>query len=192
MTKKPKAAPAKNKSASPLKESKKAHVAATKTEKHPMRRLRKDIEHLFENFERDFGVWPSWQRLFNIEPFFEPFRRFEPLGSGKQPVADLVENDREFRVKAELPGMTDENVEVTFSEGLLTIKGEKEEKREEKDEDYHLSERHYGSFRRSFSLPQSIDAGKVEASMKDGVLTVILPKRPEAKKEAKKISVAKG
>ncbi len=192
MTKKPKAAPAKKKPKPPVKKAKATEVTVPEKAEHPIRTLRDEVDRLFQNFEGRFGKWPSGRRLFDIEPFFEPFRRLEPIAFGKQPTADLIESDREFRVKAEMPGMAEEDVEVTYSDGMLTIKGEKEEESEKKEEDYHVSERHYGSYRRSFSLPQTVDADKVEASMKDGVLTVVLPKLPEAKKETKKISVGKG
>ena len=71
----------------------------------------------------------------------------------------------------------------------LTIKGEKKDEREEKQKDYHLSERRYGSFQRSFGVPDGVDADKIEAHFKNGVLTVTLPKRPEAQKSEKKIAI---
>jgi HSP20 family protein len=88
--------------------------------------------------------------------------------------------------------MDEKNVEVKFADGLLTIKGEKREKKEEKKKDYHLSERSYGSFQRSFTVPDGVDADKIDATFKDGVLTVTLPKTPEAQRKEKQIAIKKG
>ena len=88
--------------------------------------------------------------------------------------------------------MDEKNVEVKFANGVLTIKGEKKEEKEEKRKDYHLSERRYGSFQRSFTVPDGIESDKIEATFKDGVLTVSLPKRPEAQKKEKQIAIKKG
>ena len=85
--------------------------------------------------------------------------------------------------------MDEKNVEVKFSDGVLTIKGEKQEQKEEKKKDYYLSERSYGSFQRSFQAPDGIDSDKIEATFKNGVLTVTMPKSAEAQKSAKKITV---
>ena len=85
--------------------------------------------------------------------------------------------------------MDEKNVEVKFADGVLTIKGEKQEQKEEKKKDYYLSERSYGSFQRSFQAPDGIDSDKIEATFKNGVLTVTMPKSAEAQKSAKKITV---
>jgi HSP20 family protein len=80
---------------------------------------------------------------------------------------------------------------VKFADGLLTIKGEKREEKEEKKKDFYLSERRFGCFQRSFQVPEGVDADKIVASFKDGVLTVTLPKSPEAQKKEKKIAIKK-
>jgi HSP20 family protein len=85
--------------------------------------------------------------------------------------------------------MDEKNIEVKVTNGNLTIKGEKQEEKEEKKKDYYLHERHFGSFERSFDVPEGVDADKIEANFKKGVLTVTLPKKPEAQKPAKKIEV---
>jgi HSP20 family protein len=85
--------------------------------------------------------------------------------------------------------MDEKNVEVKFADGVLTVKGEKQEEREEKKKDYYLNERNFGSFQRSFQVPDGVDADKIEASFKKGVLTVTLPKSAESQKAAKKITV---
>lgn len=193
MARNPGAAPAKKKAAIAARKARKEKRAAVpEVVEHPVRTLRDEVNRLFESFEKGLDVLPFRRRLFDVEPYFEPFRNVEQIVFGKQPSADLVETDDEFRVSAELPGMSEDDVEVTFSEGLLTVKGEKEEKKEEEKENVHVSERRYGTFSRSFRLPPSVDADKVDATMKDGVLTVVLPKKPEAKKAEKKITISKG
>jgi HSP20 family protein len=102
---------------------------------------------------------------------------------------DMVEKDIEYEITAELPGIDEKNVEIKLSNHLLTIKGEKEDKTEEKRKDYYLSERRYGSFQRSFHLPEGVDADRIEANFARGVLTVKLPKTAEAQKAEKKITV---
>ena len=91
-----------------------------------------------------------------------------------------------------MPGIDEKDIEVTVADGMLTIKGEKSEEKEEKKKDYHVSERRFGSFRRSFALPKTADIDKVQASMKNGVLSVVLPKAAEAKATAKKVDIGKG
>jgi len=105
------------------------------------------------------------------------------------PAVDVAESEKAYEITVELPGMDEKNIEVKVSNGSLTIKGEKQEEKEEKKKDYYLHERHFGSFERSFALPDGVDSNKIEAAFKKGVLTVTLPKKPEAQKPAKKIEV---
>ena len=102
---------------------------------------------------------------------------------------DLVEKDGEYEITAELPGIDEKNVEIKLANQMLTIKGEKEDSKEEKRKDYYLSERRYGSFQRSFQVPEGVDVDKIEANFAKGVLTVKLPKTAAAKKAEKKITV---
>ena len=102
---------------------------------------------------------------------------------------DVVEKDKEYEITAELPGTDEKNVEIKLSNRTLTIKGEKKEEKEEREKDYYLSERRYGSFQRSFQVPDSVDAEKIEASFAKGVLTIRLPKTAEAQKSEKTIAV---
>jgi HSP20 family protein len=85
--------------------------------------------------------------------------------------------------------MDEKNIEVKLANGGLTIKGEKQEEKEEKEKEYYLHERHFGSFERCFRVPEGVDTSKIEATFKKGVLTVTLPKSPEAQKAEKKIEV---
>jgi len=107
------------------------------------------------------------------------------------PSLDVSETDKEFRVTAELPGMEEKDVDVTFADGMLTIAGEHKEEKEEKDEDekYYLRECSYGSFRRTLPLGDRVDVDKVKAKFKNGKLTVILPKTKEAKEKTKHIPI---
>jgi HSP20 family protein len=149
----------------------------------PFESLRQEIDRLFDNF--GVGVqWPFRRSLLSVEP---QFRR--QLKWATTPAVDVAESEKGFEITAELPGMDEKNIEVKVAAGRLTIKGEKQEEKEEKKKDYYLHERHFGSFERSFDVPETIDPDKIEANFKKGVLTVTLPKKPEAQKPAKKIEV---
>ena len=107
------------------------------------------------------------------------------------PPVDVYQNgDHEVVLMAELPSMKREDIDITVDDGTLTIKGEKRVPSDLKEEQFHRIERRYGAFSRSFSLPQTVDAGKVAAEYKDGVLTVRLPMREEAKPRQIKVDVA--
>lgn len=97
------------------------------------------------------------------------------------PAVDVAESDNEYLVKVELPGINKEDVKVTVQDSVLTILGEKKQETEAKNHNYHRVERSYGSFQRSFTLPSTVEADKVDATFKDGVLTIALPKAEEAK-----------
>jgi HSP20 family protein len=124
------------------------------------------------------------------------FGRFPALARGQDsgavvPSIDVRETETELVVEAELPGMDERDISVTLNNGVLTLKGEKKAEREEKKDDYHLTERSYGSFQRSFRVPDTIDADKVRAVFEKGVLKVTLPKRPEAVKAEKRIPIGR-
>ncbi len=106
------------------------------------------------------------------------------------PVVDITEDGREYVVKAELPEIKKEDVKVTVQDGLLSITGERKFEKEEKGKKYHRVERAYGSFQRSFTLPDEADGTKVNAEFKDGVLTVRLPKTEKAKPKTVEVKVA--
>jgi len=114
------------------------------------------------------------------------------LSSGSWlPPVDIYQNgEHELVLKAELPDLTREDIEVTVDKGTLTIKGDKKLSSEVKEEQYHRIERQYGAFSRSFSLPATVDASRVAAEYKNGVLTVKLPMREEAKPRQIKVDVA--
>jgi HSP20 family protein len=120
----------------------------------------------------------------DIEPFWGSEAKWEAT-----PAVDITESEKAYELTAELPGMDETNIEVNVSDGNLTIKGEKQEEKEEKKKDYYMRERNFGSFERRFELPEGVDADKIEATFKKGVLTLTLPKKLEAQKPAKKIEV---
>jgi HSP20 family protein len=105
------------------------------------------------------------------------------------PQLDVTEDDKAFHVGIELPGMDEKDVDVTLSDRVLTIRGEKKEEKEQKEKDFFRRERAYGSFRRTLEVPSEVDAGKIEASFRKGVLTIDLPKTQEAQQKVKHISV---
>jgi len=128
--------------------------------------------------------------LVRWDPFRE-FAQFQDQLNAWAPPVDIYQNgDTEIVLKAELPDMVREDIDVTVDKGTLTIKGEKKFAGEPKEEQFHRIERRYGAFSRSFSLPQSVDATKVSAEYKNGVLTVRLPVREEAKPRSIKVDVA--
>ncbi|RLE19497.1 MAG: Hsp20/alpha crystallin family protein [Acidobacteria bacterium] len=103
------------------------------------------------------------------------------------PAVDVYESENAIEIKADLPGMTEKDIDVTVENNMLTIKGERKFENEEKRESYHRIERQYGSFYRSFQLPNTVDVTKINANFKNGILELALPKREETK--PKKISI---
>ena len=148
----------------------------------PFENLRREIDSLFEDF--GVGAWRSPLR----GSFIEPFRRAE-VAFAALPAVDVTETDKSYEITAELPGMDDKNIDVKFANGLLTIKGEKQDEKEETKKDYYVRERSFGSFERTFQVPDGVDPDKIEATFKKGVLMVTLPKSVEAQKAEKKIAV---
>lgn len=147
----------------------------------PFESLRKEIDRVFEDFGDDF-----WRRPFRSLAGFE---RTWPSRLAATPLADVSETDKAYEITAELPGLDEKDIEVNVAHGRLTIKGEKKEEKEEEKKDYYVCERRYGSFERYFDLPEGVDADKIEATFKNGVLKVTLPKTAEAQKPAKKVLV---
>ncbi len=169
----------------PVKSEEKA-IERAPVEWSPLGNLRREFDRMLEDFP-----W-GWRRPLARSPFdVEPFWR-GVSGFGGVPAVDIAEKEKEYEITAELPGMDESNIDVKFADGVLTIKGEKKEEKEEKKKDYYLSERRYGSFQRSFPVPESVDADKIEAKFVNGVLTVRLPKSAEAQKNEKRIAIKKG
>jgi HSP20 family protein len=143
-----------------------------------------EMERVFDRFAGAFTL-PSLRRMFE----FEPARRVETALTFTIPAIDVAENDKAYKITAELPGLEAKDVEVTVSGDTLTIKGEKRHEKEEKGESYYLCERSFGSFQRSFALPPGVDRDQINSELAKGVLTVTLTKTPEAQKRQRKIEV---
>jgi HSP20 family protein len=137
----------------------------------PMGWLRNEIDRLFEDFGR-------------------PSRSAFSFGvSATNPAMELKDEEKAYRLTAELPGLGDKDVDISVADGVITIAGEKKEEKSEKDNGYVLSERRYGSFRRQLALPSDVNPDAIKASFKDGVLTVNLPKDENAKPRERKIAI---
>jgi HSP20 family protein len=146
--------------------------------------LRNEVERVFEDFDR--GIWGMPGRWRGLT--MEPFRKAGPSFT-LMPSVDAIEKDDMFEVTADLPGVDEKNVEVKLAGGILTIKGEREERKEEKKKDYYICERQFGAFERSFQVPENVESDKIDACFKNGVLTVSLPKKLGSMKAEKKINV---
>jgi len=143
-----------------------------------MTRWEHDIDEMFENFlgRRIRPFWPErWWPASGLEI--------------TTPTVDLYEEKDDIVVKAELPGMEKDDIEINLTDDRLTIKGEKKQEQETKRENYYRSERSYGSFIRTLDLPREVQTDKVKAAFKNGVLEIRLPKTEEAKKKETKVKV---
>lgn len=153
--------------------------------RHPLVALRDEMDRLFDDFFTGLPTTPFWRRRREMAPW----RPFLSMFEAAMPVADVVEGEQDYRITAELPGMSEKDIEISLAGDVLTVKGEKREEHEEKGQNRYVSERRYGSFQRSFALPEDADPEKIDASFKNGVLSVTLPKRPEAQAKRRKIEV---
>jgi HSP20 family protein len=142
--------------------------------------------------------WPTFGRLSNLRdeldtlfelPFWSNFGRQTQLFSGWTPALDLYQNNDNVVAVIELPGMRKEDIEISLHDGMLTIAGERRTETQD-GEKAERSERYVGKFRRSITLPTRVDANKVSATYKDGILTVTLPKAEEAKPKQIQVSVS--
>ena len=143
--------------------------------------FRGEMDRLFDRFGGGFG-FPSLRRMFDVEPMRSSF-------SFSAPAIDMSEDEKAYKISAELPGIDAKDIDVLVSGDMLVLKGEKRREKEEKEKNYHYSERAYGSFQRHFELPASVDRDKIAADFSKGVLTITLPKRAEAQRPTKKIEV---
>jgi HSP20 family protein len=134
--------------------------------------IREEMNRLFDDF---FTGWPE--------------RRRGLLEGEWAPSVNVAETDEDIVVTAELPGVKQDDVDITITNDVLTLKGEKKEEKEVQKKNYHRIERSYGSFQRSVSLPTGVQADKAKAKYKDGVLQITIPKVEEAKPKQIKINV---
>ncbi len=127
-------------------------------------------------------AFPDWMRQFMDRPRWlrEPLSDETFFDEDWMPAVDVKEDDKAYMIKADIPGVSPEDVEVTMERGVLTIRGERKSERKEERDNYHRIERFSGSFSRRFTLPDAADSDGVEADMKDGVLQVRIPKQEKA------------
>jgi HSP20 family protein len=144
------------------------------------RSFRGEMDRLFDRFG-----FPSLRRMFDSEPAWRPMSSF----GFSAPLIDISEDEKAYRIAAELPGLDAKDFDVSVLGDMLVLKGEKRQEAEQKDKNYHFSERAYGAFQRSFELPASVERDKIAADFSKGVLTITLPKTAEAQKQSKKIEV---
>lgn len=140
---------------------------------HPLQSLQSDIDRLFNQFTPRF--WAEQGAGNGVSNFLATM--------------DVAETGDSFNVSIDVPGMTDKDIEITLSDGVLQIKGERKSEREEKKADYHLIERSFGSFNRRLQLPCDVDEANVKASVVKGVLNIQLPKSAKAKSAERKIPI---
>jgi len=146
--------------------------------------FRHELDRVFNRFSGGFHL-PSWPQMFTTGPSAgdEGFFAFSA------PAVDVTEDDKAYKITAELPGLDAKNIGVTISGDMLTLTGEKHYEKDEQAKNRHMSERGYGSFRRCFAVPYGVDRDKIAADLSKGVLTITLPKTAEAQKPQKKIEV---
>ena len=151
---------------------------------NPFGSLHRDLDQMFNALRSGFWRSSAGGQSSELAPMWQRMS-----GRALAPAVDIAETNDQYELTAELPGMDPEHVEVKIANGRLTIKGEKKEETEEEKEGYHLSERRYGSFQRSFDLPDGVDADKIIAEFKNGVLKISIPKTPELQEKEKKIAI---
>jgi HSP20 family protein len=149
----------------------------------PLENLRREIDRIFDGFRS------SWASPFSRTVFDFDAPSLRGTSFDIAPAVDVAEKDKEYEITVELPGLDEKNIEVKLVDDTLTIKGEKKEEKEEKQKDYYLSERSYGSFMRSFQLPEHVDKSKIEAGFAKGVLTLKLPKSAKSLASEKQIPI---
>jgi HSP20 family protein len=142
-------------------------------------KFRQEMERLFDRFSTSFE-FSSARALHEIANFWP----MTTDGFASMAV-DVSEDDKSYRIEAELPGLDEKDVEVTVSDDAIVVKGEKTKEREEKGKNRYVSERSYGIFRRTFALPRDADRKAIDAKFARGVLTVVVPKNPAAKNTQK-------
>lgn len=161
---------------------KEANVEHVREQGEQLSALQRRMNHLFDDFFADFDSFFGERPFHVMKPAEKPW--FD------SPNFEVSETDEEFRVKAELPGLDEKDIEVNMERDLLTVKGEKRREQEEKKRNYTLSEVSYGQFSRTIPLPDGVDREKAKAVFKKGVLTLTLPKTEQAKTQRKRIEIA--
>ena len=157
-------------------------LRGTRKEDRPLTMLRQELETFQDNIDHLFSNFFSGESVTKFMQ--ESWDRDELM-----PSLNETEDEKAYHVSIELPGMDEKDVDLTISDGILTIRGEKKQEEEEKGKDFYRKERRYGSIYRKVSLPTEVDESKVEARFKKGILNIDLPKTEEAQKKVKHIHV---
>ncbi|MGN6208519.1 Hsp20/alpha crystallin family protein [Asticcacaulis sp.] len=147
---------------------------------NPIRGLQNDVNRLFNDFFGDLS-FPSWDNFFGD--------RFTSAMSMKMPALDLRESDKAYTLVAEVPGMQAKDIQVSTTDGCITLAGEKVESHETRDKDYIRQERSHGSFRRVIPMPADADIDNVKAEMKNGLLTLTIARKAEDSTKSRKVDI---
>ncbi|NTW59460.1 MAG: Hsp20/alpha crystallin family protein [Nitrospirae bacterium] len=153
----------------------KKNIEVRREEENPFAMMQREMNRVFDSFNRNWGLGA-----------------FPEFTGSFMPRLDVTEDAKAFTVTAELPGMSEKEIDLSISGDTLTIRGEKKEEREDKNKSYYYSERSYGTFMRSIPLPRQVETDKVSASFKKGLLMITLPKTAAAMESTKKIDVRTG
>jgi HSP20 family protein len=153
----------------------KKNIEVRRENENPFAMMQREMNRIFDSFNQNWGL-----------------SSFPEFTGSFMPRLDVTEDLSAFTVTAELPGMSEKEIDLSISGDTLTIRGEKKEEKEDKNKNYYYSERSYGTFMRTIPLPQQIETNKVSASFKKGVLTITLPKTTAAVESTKKIEVKTG
>ena len=162
-----------------IKKQKPAGVAVSRY-RDPFAEVRSEMDRVFDSF--------LGRSLFGRPALFGRTEAATTIA----PDIDIRENDKEIILEAELPGIDEKDIDILVRDGVLSLRGEKKSERDDKKDNFHLVERSYGSFERSFRLPDSADEAQIKADFNKGVLRIVVPKRAEAVKSEKKIPIGKG
>ncbi|WP_185960226.1 Hsp20/alpha crystallin family protein [Erythrobacter insulae] len=150
------------------------HTDLTDYLREPFSRLRGEMDRMFDEFPPRFPAVRFGTRY---------------LASVPVPAVEMTETDKDYRISVEVPGIPHEDIDLAIEDDMLVLKGEKKEEREEKERDYSISERSYGSFERRISLPQDALADKIEANTENGVIKIIVPRNEKASPERRRIEI---
>lgn len=141
--------------------------------------------------------WDPFQELEDIFSAYGKSLKWRNKGNHQEimatgdwsPQVDIAETQKDFTIKAEVPGIKKEDIKIAIDNGVLSIRGERKQEKEEKDKKFHRIERSYGSFIRSFTLPENVDETKIEAEFKDGMLKLQIPKTEESKPKSIEVKI---
>lgn len=167
-----------------IKVSKAERRHGMRTAPHVVDQLHAEVDRVLGDFVRGYWHVPFRRSVVDVEPIWRG-----DIGFAAVPAVDVVDKDDCYKMTVELPGVDEKELEIRFSDGTLSVEGTKAEPPEDADESHFLSERRYGIFHRTFRVPDGVDPDKIEATLKSGVLSVILPKTAEARRRHKRVEV---